>query len=37
MATALETREEAKKTAQNYCTHKFYPCWSVWHSSFIAC
>ena len=38
MATAPETQEQAKKTAlKMYCTYKFYPCWSVWHSSFMAC
>ena len=29
IATALETQEQA----DNYCTHKFYPHWSVSHSS----
>ena len=26
---ALETQEQKNKTAQNHCTDKFYPCWSV--------
>ena len=29
IATALETQEQA----DNYCKHKFYPHWSVSHSS----
>ena len=29
IATALETQEQANKTAENYGSHKFYPCWSV--------
>ena len=33
IATALETQEQAKKTALNYCTHKFHPRWPVSHSS----
>ena len=30
---ALETEERLKKNCLNYCTHTFYPCWSVSHSS----
>ena len=33
IATAIETQEQANKTAQNYLTHKFYPQWPVLHSS----
>ena len=32
IAAALETQEQAKKTALNYCTHK-NPRWPVSHSS----
>ena len=31
IATALETQEQA----DNYCKHKFYPHWSVSHSSLV--
>ena len=30
---ALETQERLKKNCLKYCTHSFYPCWSVLHSS----
>ena len=33
-STALKTQEQANKTAWNCCTHKFYPRWSVLHSTF---
>ena len=33
IATALETQEQVKKTALNYCTHKFHPRWPVLYSS----
>ena len=33
IAMALETQERVNNTALNYCTHKFYPCWSVSHSA----